>query len=132
MVKQDIGLFEHRGIVISIESDDENATLTYFARAGGRSLITMGWTGDNVMAKVINTAHRKIDEAYEGRTEKMALWINDTTHWMSENPNVVVPTMLSIKGISAVLEEVLKQATGITPQLRAKAQNVVDRIKQEL
>ena len=132
MVKQDVGIFEYRGIVITIETDDENAHLTYIARAGGRSLITMGWSGECAQKKVIDGAHKKIDDAYTGSTEKMTLWLNDTTHWMSENKDLVVPVMLSVRGIASVLEEVLKMSTGLSPQLRHKAEQTIERVKKEL
>jgi hypothetical protein len=133
MVKKDVGIFEYRGVVIVVESDDEGPSITFVAKAGGRSLITMGWAGECALKKVIDNAHRKIDEAYEARSEKLALWMNDTTHWLAENGNrdLVVPVMLTVRGVGSVLEEVLKMATGLSPQMVAKAQQTIDRIKRE-
>lgn len=132
MVKLDMGLFEHRGVVIVIEEDKTDPQTSYLAKAGGRSLITMTWAGDNALKKVIDLAHKKINDAYAGQTEKLALWLNDTTHWMAENKDIEVPVMLNAKAISAVLEEVLKRAKGLPADLKTKAESIIERVKKEL
>jgi hypothetical protein len=134
VVKQDMGLFEHRGVVIVIEKDDENSTTTYIAKAGGRSVITLSWTGTDALKKTIDLAHKKINEAYEGNTEKLALWLNDSTHWYAENKDIEPPVMFTVPALVSILEEVMRAVypKGMNPAIKEKAEKILARAKKEL
>jgi hypothetical protein len=66
----------HRSVAIVAERAENGA---WGARAGGRSVITSHHCGSRDVA--VDNAITQIDDGFVCASERVALWINDTTHW---------------------------------------------------
>jgi hypothetical protein len=68
--------FAHRGIALTLIA---SGPFAFAAQAGGRSLVTVGQTRSETMAR----ARQAIDDGYSFAPDRLGLWFNDTTHWLA-------------------------------------------------